>query len=117
MVDTCTVRTGGALGALNPATLQHASVAGDLIYAGKCRVKPAAGNQDRVVDAGEHLVSLWPFTVSLPMSAVGVDVDHIVTVTTSALDAALAGKTLRVRQVALGTHLTARRLGCEINVG
>lgn len=117
MQDTCTIRQPSTRGPLDPTTKQHAEVPGAVVYTGQCRVKPAAGNQDRVVEAGEQPVSLWPFTVSVPMTAVGLGVDQVVTIDTSALDPELPGTRLRIKQVALGTHLTARRLGCEVNAG
>lgn len=82
------------------------------LYAGACKVKP--NGTDRQVEAAGESVTLWPFIVSLPMSVEDVEVDDIVTVTASALDPSLVGLELRVRQVAQGSFVTARRLGCEV---
>jgi hypothetical protein len=116
MVDTCTITRGTGEQVFDPATGQYVTTAGELLYTGPCRVKPQ-NNADRVVEAGGQAVSLWPFVVSVPVSEVSFEVDDLVTVTASVLDPALVGKVLRVRQVALGSHLTARRLGCEVDAG
>lgn len=117
MVDSCTISAASTRGALNATTGEYDVVPGAVLYTGPCRVVPAAGNQDHVVDAGEQPVSLWPFIVSVPMSVADVTVDHEVEITSSELDPRLVGTRLRVRQVALGTHITARRLGCEVTAG
>ncbi|MGZ4638674.1 MAG: DUF6093 family protein [Actinomycetes bacterium] len=115
MVDTCTVLRPGDRGAYDPTTLTYASNPTPL-YDGKCRVKPT-NTADRVVEFGGEPVSLFPYVVSLPIGDLVVHVDDVVTVTASALDPALVGLKLRVRDIASGTHLTARRLGCERNAG
>jgi len=116
MVDTCTITRGTSSQTFDPATGTYATTPGVSVYTGPCRVKPA-GTSDRVVEAGGQAVSLFPFVVSVPISAVQFAVDDRVTVTVSTLDPALVGTVLRVVQVAAGSHLTARRLGCEVDAG
>lgn len=116
MQDACTINRPDTTGVLDEDTLQYVTTAGAEVYEGPCRVKPR-DNEDRVVHAGEQPVSLWPYIVSVPMSVTAVALDDLVTITGSDLDPALVGLVLRVRQVLAGTHLTARRLGCEVNVG
>lgn len=116
MVDACTITRSTATQTLDTASGEYVTTPAETVYAGPCRVKPS-DNTDRVVDAGGQAVSLFPFVVSLPISAVQHEVDDVVTVTTSQLDPALAGLVLRVRQVLAGSHMTARRLGCERNAG
>lgn len=116
MFDSGTITRGGGGQVFDPASGQYVQTAGQQVYAGKCRVKPR-DNADRVVDAGGEAVTLVPFVVSVPISDVVYQVDDLVTVTVASLDPALAGTVLRVRQVIVGTHLTARRLGCEVDQG
>jgi hypothetical protein len=113
MVDACTITRVTGLGSINETTLAYTPTT-STIYTGKCRVKPR-DNADRVVQYGQEAASFWPFLVSLPMSTTTVDLDDLVTITASALDASLIGKVLRVREVLAGSHLTARRLSCEEN--
>lgn len=115
MVDTCVISRSSGLGSFNETTGQYDGGSTE-VYAGKCRVKPR-DNADRVVQYGQEAVSFWPYIVSVPMDVTTVDLDDVVTVTDSALDPALFGLSLRVREVLKGTHLTARRLGCEENAG
>ncbi len=115
MVDACTVTRASAETTFNTTTLQYTAVAATSVYTGKCRVRPSGGQaSDRQAQAGERQVSLWPFVVSVPISVTGLAVDDLVTVTASALDADLGGLQLRIREVIQGTHITARRLGCEV---
>jgi len=116
MVDACTITRGTSSQTFDPATGEYVTTPGETVYTGPCRVRPA-GTSDRVVDAGGQAVSLFPFVASVPITAVRFAVDDLVTVTASALDPALVGTVLRVAQVAAGTHLTARRLGAEVDAG
>lgn len=111
MQDSCTITRAGGGSSFDPATGTYTDPASTTVYTGKCRVKPR-NLVDRTVQAGEQQVSLWPFEVSVPVSATDVDLDDVVTVTGS-IDPSLVGRTLRVRSVARGTFLTARRLDCE----
>lgn len=113
MTDTCTITAASGPQVYQPATDSYVTPPGVLRYSGKCRVKPR-DNADREVEAGGATASLWPYVVSVPMSAVGIEDDDVVTITASALDPELIDAKLRVRQVAQGTFLTARRLGCEV---
>lgn len=112
MVDSCTITRAGARGSFDSTTGTYSAAAADTRYTGKCRVKPSALSANQAVQAGERAVSLWPFTVSVPIAVDNVELDDIVTVTASA-DPSLVGHRLRVRSIARGTYLTARRLDCE----
>ena len=81
------------------------------VYSGKCRVKPHLSDTARQVEAGEQAVYLWPFTVTLPMTATGVEVGDVGTVGAS-LDPDLPGQELVVKDVIKGSQITGRRLGC-----
>lgn len=114
MVDACTITRTVAGTTFDETTGAYTGGSSTAVYSGKCRVKPR-DNADRVVQFGEEAVSFWPFIVSVPMSVTTIELDDMVTITASALDPALAGLSLRVREVLSGSHLTARRLSCEEN--
>ena len=116
MVDSCVITRPGAQGALNETTLQYEGKTYSLVYAGPCRVRPR-DNADRVVDAGDQPMTLLPYLVAIPVSAPRVQIDDRVQLTTCQLDPQLVDAKLRVRDVARGSHVTARRLGCEVNEG
>ena len=118
MVDACTISLPAAGGSFDTDTGTYAPGAPTALYTGKCRVRHAGGQSgDRQVQHGEQQISLWPFVVSVPTSVVGLRPDAVVTITASALDPDLVGLVLRVRDVIQGSHVTARRLGCEVNAG
>lgn len=110
MSDTCTITGPPGTPVFNATTGAYTTPAGATLYTGKCRVKPQ-NVMDRTVTAGDRPVQVWPYTVSVPMSATGIPVDAVVTVTASA-DEDLVGQVLIVKDVTRGTNVTARRLGC-----
>lgn len=110
----CTVTRGAATQQnFDPVSGAYPVPVGTAVYTGPCRVKPS-GNQAGTVEAAGQDVSLWPFVVSVPMAVTTVLVDDLVTVSTSTLDPQLVGKVFRVKYVEMGSHVTARRLGCEV---
>lgn len=112
MTDTCTItRAGAGERTFNATTNSYTDPADTTVYTGACRVKPSALSGNTTAQAGEREVSLWPYSVSIPFAETA-ELDDVVTVTASA-DPSLVGRTLRVRSVARGTYLTARRLDCE----
>ncbi len=113
MVDSCTIsRAGAGEPVYNPVTDTYTYPAAASVYSGKCRVKPA-NVADTDDEAGETVVGVRRFVVSLPMSVTAVRRDDVVTVTTSALDPGLAGTRFRVLGAVKGSQVTARRLACE----
>lgn len=116
MTDTCTITRGVGGPVFDPGLGEYVAGAGEQLYSGRCRVRPR-DNADQVVEAGGQNVSLFPYVVSVPVSSTAFDVDDLVTVTASALDPALPGLVLRVRQVNIGSQVTARRIGCELDAG
>lgn len=113
MVDACTITAANAVQVYDETTDAYTTPDGASRYTGRCKVTPR-DNADRQVEAGAQTVTLWPFVISVPMSVTGIQDDDVITITASALDPALVGLVLRVRQVAQGSFLTARRLGCEV---
>lgn len=112
MVDTCNITAGVAGQVYDAASDSYVTPAGAARYSGPCRVRPGRAG-GREVEAGAATVALWQYVVSVPMSVATIEDDDVVTVTASALDPSLVGKRLRVREVVRGSHVTARRLGCE----
>lgn len=112
MTDTCTIRRPGAP-VFDAATGAY-TTPDTTVYTGKCRVRTRSVGflRDRLVEAGEEQVSLWPYIVAVPMSVTGVQVSDVVTVDTSG-DPALVGVAMRVRVATLGTNANARKLDCE----
>ena len=112
MVDACTISAETAP-QYDVETDQQVTPVGALRYTGRCRIRPR-DNSERVLEAGGQTVALWPYLVSVPMSATGIDLGDVVHIDSCELDPSLVGLVLRVRQVLAGTHLTARRIGCEV---
>lgn len=110
MLDTCTISRAGAE-TFDDATGTYSDTE-STVYSGKCRLKPSVLSADRVAQAAERQIALWPFSVSLPVDVTDVELDDVVTVTASQ-DPSLVGVRLRIRSVARGTYLTARRVDCE----
>jgi Family of unknown function (DUF6093) len=82
-----------------------------VIYEGPCRVRPAA-QVATTRTTGPAPVETWQYTLSVPMTVTGVRAYDAAVITASA-DPALVGVRLRVRSIARGSQITARRLGCE----
>ena len=116
MVDACTITRGNDTQTFDPETGEYVTTPGATVYTGPCRVKPR-DNSDLVVEVGGQNVTLLPYIVSVPIEAVVFKVDDRVTVTASQLDPSLVGLKLRVKETIAGSHLSARRLGCEQDAG
>ena len=110
MTDPCTV-TRFASHVLNETTLVYADTY-TTVYTGVCRVKGTA-LQDQASNAGERPAVTREYDVSLPVSAIAVAVDDLITITASQLDAVQPGLTLRVLGVLHGSQITARRMRCQ----
>lgn len=111
MVDTCTVTRAGS-GTTDDLTGEVTSTP-TTVYAGRCKVQQAAAMGQRV-DAGEASTVLLRLEVHLPVAgSEDVRRGDLVTITASANDPALMGKTFRVHDQAAKSFATARRLGVE----
>jgi hypothetical protein len=108
MTDTCQIVRLSTTPATNLVTGEVTWPETEM-YSGVCRVRPGPGRQ---VEAGGRVLQAISHVVSVPVSHTDVLPDDVVVMTSSA-DGALAGARLRVRDVAQGSHVTARRLGCE----
>jgi hypothetical protein len=110
LVDTCTI-TDDVAEEFDPDSGTYPDPGdGAEVYSGRCRVAPAGG--DRVVDAGDGPRSLRTFNVTIPWDATGVEINHLVTIGTSA-DPHLEGRIMRVVDVQGGSDNPHRRLVCE----
>lgn len=112
MVDTCTITRSGGSASQDEATGREVPAAASTVYAGKCRLQ-LEDVQAEHPEAGERVATVQRTVVSVPAAVTGVRPGDLVTVTASAIDPALVGQVLRVRDVAAKTYLTARRMTCE----
>lgn len=106
MVDACTITrvvsasTDPDTGVVTPTY--------STIYTGKCRLKlPVA--VARPVTVGEAQQFTQHPILSLPATTTGVQVDDILTITTSLLMPSLVGRIFHVRAVPGQSHMTAAR--------
>lgn len=113
MVDACTITRGGGADTFNPTTGVYTTPAGTTIYTGKCEVQISDGLNARETDAGGTEVTLSRLTVKIPISAEGVQVDDIITITSSLLDPDLVGQSYRVMAGFAKSFATCRRLQVE----
>lgn len=112
MTSTCTIRAQEGEPTTDPDTGAVTEAPGDVLYSGKCRVKPAA-QWGRMAEAGGEQVTPTTIQVSIPYEVSTVRRGSWVTVDASP-DASLVGRRLEVRFTpAAGDNLTARRLLCE----
>ena len=112
MQDACTVTriTGQSTNTQTGAVTNTTST----IYTGKAKIQQVVtGGLARPASVGEAQVWQLPLHAHLPMTAVGVQVGDIVTVTASVLDPDLVGRTFWVRELFHKSYATARRLGLE----
>lgn len=111
MVDTCVITRSTAT-FTNPDTAEQAYET-TTIYTGRCRIQQRTSADARPADVGEAHDLMLRLELQIPMTVTGVQVADSVTVTASAHDPDLAGRTFRIRELAHKTHATARRIGIE----
>lgn len=110
MVDTCIIdRRSGSV--LDEDTGQYVDTY-TTVYSGKCRIQ-VTDPGGRAADAGEQTSQIQSLVLQVPMTVSGVKVDDRVSLTASALDPDLVGRTFRVSDLMHKTHATARRLPVE----
>lgn len=83
------------------------------LYTGPGKIQQGAVPVGQPKDLGEASVQLIHLQLHVPVAVTGIQVDDIVTVTASALDADLVGRVFTVRSVAHKSFLTARRMDIE----
>jgi hypothetical protein len=110
MADTCTI-TRPTTVTTNPNTGQVIKTT-TTVYSGSCRIQQRTTTASEE-HTGEQYTRMARFELQLPMSATGLNEADTVTITASAHDPDLAGRVFKVRDLAHGTHKTARRVGIE----
>jgi hypothetical protein len=109
----------GVPGAFDPATGTRAARSGARpVAVTKARVQ-ATASADRTTVAGEQVITLRGYTVSVPVEVTGLRVDDVATVTSIGPedDPDLLGARLRVRDVVVGSITWQRVLVCEQDLG
>lgn len=113
MVDTCTIRrrTGVTTNDLSGVTTPTYAP----VYTGPCRVQVSGtGAMGQRTDVGETSQVILRVELQLPVAtSTGVQRADEVTLTTSANDPDLLGRTWLVHDLAHKTHATSRRLQLE----
>ena len=106
MVDACTIQR-----VVGQTTGPGGVVTDDLddVYAGRCRVQQDKA-QAQQQDPGEAHVLMLRLEIQLPMSVTGLQAEDVVTITASAHDPDLVGRTFVIRDLAHASHKTARRV-------
>lgn len=113
MVDACTITRGGGAPVFDPDTGTYTDPAASTIYTGACEVQISDGLTARQTEAGGAELTVTRVTVKVPMSAEGVQVGDVVTITASVHDPDLVGQEFTVVAGFAKTFGTARRLQVE----
>lgn len=109
MTDQCTISESSSIEYLE--NLGHeVDTPGTVVYAGKCRIRPASGPV--VLEVGEGVRSEHRYWVWLPYDVVTVNRNHVVTITVSD-DPYLIDRTFVVRDIEGGSEGPHRKLEVE----
>lgn len=103
----CTITRPSTDGTFDPET-GTTTYPETTIYEGECRLR-APSLADRETFSGEHEFTLQDAVLSLPIEAVGLKTNDLVTVTASAMDPDLIGRQYTLIAVHRGSQITARR--------
>lgn len=110
MQDACVIKrrtgevTDPASGVITPT---HST-----LYTGICRVQQRSVSASQA-DAGEAYALMLRLEIQLPMSVTGLRAEDEVTITASEHDVDLVNRVFLIRELAHGTHKTARRIGVQ----
>ena len=110
MTDTCTVTRPGPK-VLNESTGEYAHTTVS-VYSGPCRVKHPTGVA-RDVDAGSQLLAVTQLELHLPVSAMGVRADDVVSITGSETRTEQSGRKFTIVAPFDGSQSTALRFRIE----
>lgn len=111
MLDECTIRRPSTVGELNEATGLHEVEAGELVYAGVCRLDATAGGADPT-DRNDKTITATGYALLLPYDASGVRTGDVVAITSSD-DPDYDAHTFRVVRVLTGTFRTHQEFALE----
>ncbi len=113
MTATCRItRRTAATGVYDSSTGRTTYTAPTEVYEGPCRIQRAALTGTQAPIRGEKLTPVRPYTVSLPITAEGIQVNDLVEILT-ADDPDTTGKHLTVVDVRGGSLLWQRDLICD----
>lgn len=112
-VDTCTIVERAGRGTFAAGTFTPP--AETPVYDGPCQVQVTDSLNAQTPDVGERQVTLLRTVVKVPVSATGIRVGHVVTITTvgAPSDPELVDREFRIEATHAKTYATARRLQCE----
>lgn len=111
-VDTCTIVTTTALGALNPTTLQYDAPTTATVYAGVCLIRDQPDRPTHIAVDGQGQPITRPVVI-LPHDTPAIPRDAVVTVTDSAHNPQLVGRTYRVHHQEHDAYHTHTVVYCE----
>lgn len=109
MSDRCTINRPSTI-EFDKEELEESDTAGDLVYSGKCQVRPLS--PDTLVEVGEGPLTLNDLIVRVPVIVTGVGLHDVVTITASD-DPHMVDRELYVVGVTGGTGAATRNLYCR----
>jgi hypothetical protein len=112
MVDACTVKRLTGTTTDNDGNITPTF---STIFTGPCRVVRGGTLGAEAAAAGAVVVEARD-TVNVPITAVGIEVDDVITITASQLDPDLVGRYWRIAQPSRATYLTSRQFAIEEDV-
>lgn len=113
MVDSCTITRPTDEETFDDTTGTYDDTDTSTIYTGKCEVQLSDGLNARGTNTGGSDVTITRLTVKIPVSATGVKVGDLVTITVGTHDPTLVDSKFAVVAGHAKTFATARRLEVE----
>lgn len=113
MVDACAITRAGGAPTFDPNTGTYTDPADSPVYTGACEVQISDGLNASTSEVGGQVVTERRVTVKVPVSAEGIQIDDVVTITASDLDPDLVGQRFRVVAGFAKSFATSRRLQVE----
>ncbi len=107
--DTCTIERVTTKGTLNHSTAKFTGEVRDLIYSGRCFIKPIISRRDRFDEVGQGLVFTRQYRVGIPHTVTTVQIRDLFTATVSR-DPQVVSREMQVRDALVGSNLGYRRL-------
>lgn len=110
MLDSCTVNRPGT--PVTDPTTGVVTPSLTLVYTGKCKIQQTLAQSSNPV-AGGHAFTVQESRLDFPITAGPFQVNDVVTMTSSALDAQLVGRKFRVTDLFHKSIATAQRVRVE----
>jgi hypothetical protein len=108
MTDTCRIERVGEVITTDDGVDTPTITA---VYEGVCRAKPLVSRSEGPGDTGPAPTGDFQYTLSLPITATGVEFGDRVTMTDS-WDPSLPGVVMQIRSAERGSQISARRMRC-----